>query len=234
MARIFAYIVHKAGVADDSAAELAAAARAIDAARSTDRHCTGSGPDLEAVCEGLASSFAEVWKISNEALAYPNAELVRKALVKVLPPGSILLVAHDHFGIDLAPGLSIKTECSVCFRCAGHRRRGRLRSQTGAPGIRRAGQRSRSVRYFVGRSDQHPPGRFQSRGGRCRQREWSSTSRREVGALTAGAAIWKRSSPKLAMWTSPSTTSWSRSAAAFRRRTMSASRRSSPTPWAPR
>ena len=31
MARIFAYIVHKGGVADDSAAELAAAAKKIDA-----------------------------------------------------------------------------------------------------------------------------------------------------------------------------------------------------------
>ena len=50
----------------------------------------------------------EVWKIASESLAYPNAELVRKALVKVLPPGSILLVAHNHFGIDLSPGLSIK------------------------------------------------------------------------------------------------------------------------------
>ena len=50
----------------------------------------------------------EVWKIANEALAYPNAELVRKALVNVLPPDSILLVPHEHFGIDLAPGLSIK------------------------------------------------------------------------------------------------------------------------------
>jgi electron transfer flavoprotein alpha subunit len=28
--------------------------------------------------------------------------------MKILPPGSILLVAHEHFGIDLAPGLSIK------------------------------------------------------------------------------------------------------------------------------
>ena len=28
--------------------------------------------------------------------------------MKVLPPGSILLVAHNHFGIDLSPGLSIK------------------------------------------------------------------------------------------------------------------------------
>ena len=34
MARIFAYIVHKAGVVDDSAAELAAAASKIDAAAS--------------------------------------------------------------------------------------------------------------------------------------------------------------------------------------------------------
>ena len=37
-----------------------------------------------------------------------NAELIRGALVKILPSNSIVLVAHDHFGIDLAPGLSIK------------------------------------------------------------------------------------------------------------------------------
>ena len=28
--------------------------------------------------------------------------------MKVLPTGSILLLAHEHLGIDLAPGLSIK------------------------------------------------------------------------------------------------------------------------------
>ena len=46
MARIFAYIVHKGGVADDSAAELAAAARKIDRRCSPDRHChrLGRGP----------------------------------------------------------------------------------------------------------------------------------------------------------------------------------------------
>jgi electron transfer flavoprotein alpha subunit len=49
-----------------------------------------------------------VWKLAHENLAYPNAELLRKALVKVLLPNSIVLVTHDHFGIDLAPGLSIK------------------------------------------------------------------------------------------------------------------------------
>ena len=58
--------------------------------------------------KACGASYGEVWKVANEALAYPNAELVRKALVKVLPPGSIVLVAHNHFGIDLAPGLSIK------------------------------------------------------------------------------------------------------------------------------
>jgi electron transfer flavoprotein alpha subunit len=107
-ARIFAYIPHKGGVADDAAAELAFAARKIDPAASPTAVLTGWGADLDAVCNSLRASFGEVWKIAHEALAYPNAELVRKALVKILPPGSILLVPHDHFGIDLSPGLSVK------------------------------------------------------------------------------------------------------------------------------
>ena len=109
MARIFAYIVHRDGVADDSAFELAAAARKIDAAASPTAILTGWGAGLDAACDALGASYPEVWKIANEALAYPNAELVRKALQKVVPSNSIVLVAHEHFGIDLAPGLSIKT-----------------------------------------------------------------------------------------------------------------------------
>jgi len=108
MARIFVYIAHKGGMADDSAAELAAAARKIDAAVLPTAVVTGSGAELDATCAALRASYSEIWKIENEALAYPDAELVRKALVKVLPPGSVLLVSHEHFGIDLAPGLSIK------------------------------------------------------------------------------------------------------------------------------
>jgi electron transfer flavoprotein alpha subunit len=108
MARIFAYIAHKGGVVDDSAFELAAAARKIDSAASPTAILAGWGADLDAACKGLHASYAETWKIGNEALAYPNAELIRKALVKVLPSNSIVLVAHEHFGIDLAPGLSIK------------------------------------------------------------------------------------------------------------------------------
>ena len=108
MAQIFAYIVHKAGVVDDSAAELAAAAKKIDAAASPVAVVTGWGTELDAVCEALRASYAEVWKIASQALAYPNAELIRKALVNVLPSGSIVLVPHAHFGMDLSPGLSIK------------------------------------------------------------------------------------------------------------------------------
>jgi electron transfer flavoprotein alpha subunit len=108
MPRIFVYIAHKNGAADDSAAELLAAAKKIDAAASPTAVVTGSGPDLDAVCSTLRASYGEVWKVAHEALAYPNAELIRKALVKIVPAGSIVLVAHEHFGIDLGPGLSIK------------------------------------------------------------------------------------------------------------------------------
>jgi len=108
MARIFAYIAHKGGIAADSAFELAAAAHKINATASPTAILTGWGADLDAACNALGASYPEVWKIANEALAYPNAELVRKALLKVLPSDSIVLVAHEHFGIDLAPGLSIK------------------------------------------------------------------------------------------------------------------------------
>lgn len=111
MNRIFTYIVQRAGVIDDSAAELAQAARAIDGNQKPTAIVTGSGAALDAACDSLRSSLEEVWKISNDLLSYPNAEIVRQALVRVVPPQSIVLLSHDHFGIDLAPGLSIKLDC---------------------------------------------------------------------------------------------------------------------------
>lgn len=108
MARIFAYIEHKDGVADDSTSEFVAAAKKIDASDAPVAIVTGFGPELDVVCNGLCNNYREVWKIAKEELAYPNAELVRKALRSVLPAGSIVLVTHNHFGIDLSPGLSIK------------------------------------------------------------------------------------------------------------------------------
>ncbi len=108
MTQIFAYITHKNGVVDDTAGELAAAAKKIDAGATLTAIVTGWGNELDAVCAALSTSYSEIWKVANEAIAYPNAELVRNALVKILPHGSILLVPHAHFGVDLSPGLSIK------------------------------------------------------------------------------------------------------------------------------
>jgi electron transfer flavoprotein alpha subunit len=108
MTRIFVYIAHKDGVPDDTAAELLAAARTIDPTASPVAVLTGYGPDLEAACGAVRTLYSEVWKLSHSALAYPNAEVVRKALVQTLPAGSVVLIAHNHFGIDLSPGLSIK------------------------------------------------------------------------------------------------------------------------------
>ena len=106
--RIFAYIEHKGGAAEDSAVELLAAAKKIDANSLPTAILSGHGTDLDNACRSVTSLYRETWKISNEALSYPNAELVRAALVAILPRGSILLLPHDHFGIDVSPGLSIK------------------------------------------------------------------------------------------------------------------------------
>ncbi len=108
MPRIFAYIQHRGGVVDDSAAELLAAAKNIDANTSPTAILSGHGADLDAACNSVRSLYSEVWKIGHPSLIYPNAELVRQALVKILPRNSILLLPHDHFGIDLSPGLSVK------------------------------------------------------------------------------------------------------------------------------
>jgi len=106
MAQIFAYIVHKDGVLDDSAMELVTAAKKLGGEAIA--VVTGSGVD--AVCTEAAASYKEVYKIDNEALAYPNAEVVRKALLSVLPSDAIVLIPHTTFGMDLGPGLSIKMD----------------------------------------------------------------------------------------------------------------------------
>ena len=110
MAQIFAYITYKEGVADDSALELAAAAKKIDGGASVTAIVTGSGADLDTVCSEMTASFSEVWKVDNDALAYPNAEVIRKLLVGILPADAIVLLSHDTFGMDLGPGLSIKLD----------------------------------------------------------------------------------------------------------------------------
>lgn len=106
--KIFAYISYKEGVIDDTALEMVAAAAKIDSAASLTAVVVGSSTD--AVCNSLTASFKEVWKIDNDALSYPNAEVIRGLLARLIPKGSIVLFAVDPFGMDIGPGLSIKLD----------------------------------------------------------------------------------------------------------------------------
>jgi electron transfer flavoprotein alpha subunit len=107
---IYAYIIHKDGVVDDSALELVTAAAKIDPDASLTAIVPGTGAELDAICNEVAASFKEVWKIDSEALSYTNAEVVRGLLARILPKGGIVLVPHEHFGMDLAPGLAVKLD----------------------------------------------------------------------------------------------------------------------------
>jgi electron transfer flavoprotein alpha subunit len=112
MTQIYAYIPFKNGVAEDVALEFPAAAAKIDAGASVTAIVTGSGADLDTVANEMAKIYSEVIKVDDAALAYPNAEVVRKALVNILPADAVVLVGHDTFGMDLAPGLSVKLDSS--------------------------------------------------------------------------------------------------------------------------
>ncbi|MEE8397937.1 MAG: electron transfer flavoprotein subunit alpha/FixB family protein [Desulfobacterales bacterium] len=105
--QVFTYIAHKGGAADDTALEMITAAKALDADCSVTAVVMGSGADLEAVCNDVAATYPEVWKIGDDALAYPNAEIYRVVLGRILPKGSVFLAPNDTFGMDLLPGLSI-------------------------------------------------------------------------------------------------------------------------------
>jgi electron transfer flavoprotein alpha subunit len=106
--QVYAYIEYKNDVADDTAYELISAARKIFPDNPVTAVLTGSGANLDSVCQAMTKVYAEVWKIDNSDLAYPNAEVIRKALVNLLPADAIVLLPHDTFGMDLGPGLSVK------------------------------------------------------------------------------------------------------------------------------
>lgn len=116
MGQVFAYLNHKNGVLDDTAMELINAAKAISSAPAT-AIVVGSG--IDAVATAAAAIFPNVIKVDNAALAYPNAEVVRKALVNVIPAGSVVLFAHSTFSMDCAPGLSIKLNASFVSDIVG-------------------------------------------------------------------------------------------------------------------
>ncbi|MDJ0723099.1 MAG: electron transfer flavoprotein subunit alpha/FixB family protein [Desulfobacterales bacterium] len=112
MAQLFTYLLHKDGELDDSAMELLAAARKIDAGANPTAIVVGAPDGLDDVCAKAAAGYAEVWKVASEALAYPDAEITRKILVNILPADSIVLLSHEHFAMDMAPGLSVKLDAA--------------------------------------------------------------------------------------------------------------------------
>ena len=186
MPRIFAYIVHKSGVADDTAAELPAAARKIDPTQPLhgDRHRVGrrSGHGLRE----SARHVREIWKIAREPLAYPNAELVRKALVSVLPRGQHPAGSACPFRRGSLAGAFGQDECGVRAGRGGYRRRRRRR---GSKLVRQefGGQVSTHVRcdISIGRGAEYPPGRIPGRRKARRPAGRSWISRRRRATLTA-------------------------------------------------
>jgi electron transfer flavoprotein alpha subunit len=108
--QVFAYILHHNGKVDDTALELVTAAKKAYPDASPTAVVSGSGAELDMVCNEVAASYQQVWKIDHQDLAYPNAEVIRELLIKMLPENAVILFAHDTLGMDLAPGLSIKLE----------------------------------------------------------------------------------------------------------------------------
>lgn len=109
---IFVLALHKNGVLDDSAVELLAAAKKLGSTQSLVALITGFGSPLDDACEQLRKLFPSIWKISKPECTESNAEVVQQLLTQLLPPASIVLLAHEHFAMDLAPGLSIRLKAA--------------------------------------------------------------------------------------------------------------------------
>jgi electron transfer flavoprotein alpha subunit len=117
--QIIAYMAHSGGVADDTTLEMITAAKAIDPDAAVTALAIGSGADLDAVCTEVASTYPQVWKVDNEALAYPNAEIYRGVIERILPKGSVFLAPNDTLGMDILPGLSIKLDTAYLSDVVG-------------------------------------------------------------------------------------------------------------------
>ena len=118
--RIFAFIAQSGDVLDvDPAVQLSAAAKRIDASTPLTAVVMGEGPKFEETCKELRAIYQEVWRISHSSLEHLTPESVAAVLPKVLPKDSIVLLAHDHFGIDVGPGLSIKLNAAYVADIVG-------------------------------------------------------------------------------------------------------------------
>src|ERR1022692_2996506 len=71
-----------------------AAASKIELSTSPVAVVTGWCAELDSVCQALRGSYAEVWKISNQALAYPIFFFLSKGLPQILPLFPTLPLSH--------------------------------------------------------------------------------------------------------------------------------------------
>ena len=105
--QFFAYIVHDQHTADETALEMITAAEKIDPKAKVTALVLGTGSGLDQICSQISGTYENIWKVDHEILSYPDAEIIRQLLARIIPQGSIVLLPHDHFGIDLGPGLSV-------------------------------------------------------------------------------------------------------------------------------
>ena len=117
--RVVAYLNCSKSAFEDTAAELAMAAKKVDASSPLTAVVTGFGPELDKCCEKLRAIFQEVWKVGHSLLEHPTPEVVREVLSGVLPEAAIVLLSHDAFGIDVGPGLSVKLKAAYVADIVG-------------------------------------------------------------------------------------------------------------------
>ena len=108
--QVFTYILHSGSQIDDTALELLSAAKKFAPEAPVTAIVAGNGDSLDSVCNDVTASYSEVWKIDDAAVSYPNAELIRGMLSRILPPEAVIFIPHEHFGMDLAPGLAVKLD----------------------------------------------------------------------------------------------------------------------------
>ncbi len=111
-AQLFAFIPHANSRIDDTAPELAAAAERLFPGVPVTALVTGAAEGLEAAAAEATRFFPEVWKFAHADLAYPNAEILRPLLARVLPRGAVVLFTHNTLAMDLAPGLAVKLDAA--------------------------------------------------------------------------------------------------------------------------
>ena len=145
-----------------------AAAKKIDAAASPTAIVTGSGAELDAVCESLRDSYGEIWKIRKRSPRLSQCRTCPQSPGKAVcrPAASCwspMIISESI----CAPGLAIKLNRRFVSDVVDIEGVEGNQSQTGPPGIRRTGERPRSLRYLLGRGDQYTSRRIQASGRRC-------------------------------------------------------------------